>query len=100
MFWKGVISITLATVFMGVGCTSGDEQKSIFNPYKNETTGETTRDCSSLEPENPYSSGSGHYAGYEWGENGKTCSGNSASFREGCNTYEEQEQEYENCVDG
>ncbi len=30
-----------------------------------------TKDCSSLEPENPYNEGSGHYAGFEWGESGK-----------------------------
>lgn len=37
---------------------------------------------------NPYSQGSGHYAGYEWAERtGRACSGNSTSFIEGCEEY-------------
>jgi|SRR3989338_2574814 len=57
-------------------------------------------DCSSLEPENPYSIGSGHYAGYEWAENrgGGYCSGNSNSFVEGCEEYDQQETAYDACV--
>lgn len=40
------------------------------------------------EIENPYSEGSGHYAGYEWAERtGGDCSGNSQSFNEGCEEY-------------
>jgi len=41
--------------------------------------------------ENPYSSGSGHYAGYEWAQKtGGNCSGNSQSFNEGCAEYYNQ----------
>jgi hypothetical protein len=55
-----------------------------------------TRACT--EPENPYSQGSGHYAGYEWAErHGGNCNGRSQSFNEGCEEYEEQEAEYEEC---
>jgi hypothetical protein len=41
------------------------------------------------EPENPYSEGTGHYAGYEWAEkhDGAACDGNSQSFNEGCAEY-------------
>lgn len=40
---------------------------------------------------NPYSEGSGHYAGYEWAEKtGGSCSGNSTSFIEGCEEYYRQ----------
>ena len=40
---------------------------------------------------NPYSSGSGHYAGYEWAERtGGSCSGYSQSFNEGCEEYYNQ----------
>ncbi len=53
-------------------------------------------DCS--EPENPYDYGSGHYAGWEWGENGNYCSGNSNSFVEGCEEYEYAESAYEECL--
>lgn len=40
---------------------------------------------------NPYSEGTGHYAGYEWAERtGGDCNGNSQSFNEGCEEYYEQ----------
>ncbi len=40
---------------------------------------------------NPYSSGTGHYAGYEWAERtGGACDGKSASFNEGCEEYYRQ----------
>lgn len=50
------------------------------------------------EPENPYSLGSGHYAGYQWGEEGNGCGGRSASFIEGCEEYERQEADYYSCM--
>ena len=51
-----------------------------------------------VEPENPYSQGTGHYAGYEWAEeHGGNCNGNSTSFNEGCDEYEQQEADYEEC---
>ncbi len=56
----------------------------------------SSRDC--IEPENPYSNGTGHYAGYEWGESGKSCGGNSNSFIEGCEEYELQKESYKNCL--
>ena len=56
------------------------------------------QDCSTLEPENPYSAGSGHYAGFEWGENGNSCGGNSTSFIDGCEEYLRQEDAYNSCV--
>jgi hypothetical protein len=51
------------------------------------------------EPENPYDEGSGHYAGYEWAQSSGsgTCGGNSQSFIEGCEEYESQEAEYQEC---
>lgn len=43
---------------------------------------------------NPYDSDSGHGAGYDWAERtGGDCSGNSASFNEGCEEYYRQIQE-------
>ncbi|MFH1533340.1 MAG: hypothetical protein ABID64_00195 [Nitrospirota bacterium] len=41
---------------------------------------------------NPYSSGTGHYAGYEWAKDKEisdpdNCGGNSQSFIEGCRAY-------------
>lgn len=50
------------------------------------------------EPENPYDEGTGHYAGYEWAEtHGGSCNGRSQSFNEGCEEYEQQESEYQEC---
>jgi hypothetical protein len=50
------------------------------------------------EPENPYAKGTGHYAGYEWAEeHGGNCTARSSSFNEGCEEYEEQEAQYEDC---
>jgi hypothetical protein len=61
---------------------------------------EETQDCSELEPDNPYSYGSGHYAGFEWAENNGNgyCSGNSSSFIEGCEEYLRLEELYNDCV--
>ena len=58
----------------------------------------TVKDCSFIEPENPYDQGSGHYAGYEWGARGNNCSGNSRSFIEGCEEYVNQDANYERCI--
>jgi hypothetical protein len=51
------------------------------------------------EPENPYDEGTGHYAGYEWAEQNSpsACGGRSQSFIEGCEEYQQQESEYEDC---
>jgi hypothetical protein len=51
------------------------------------------------EPSNPYTEGTGHYAGYEWAEQKGTgtCDGKSQSFNEGCEEYEQQEEEYSEC---
>ena len=59
---------------------------------------EAKKDCSSLEPHNPYDEGTGHYAGFDWGAKGKSCGGNSTSFVEGCEEYEAQEEAYDACV--
>ncbi|MCK5016178.1 MAG: hypothetical protein KAS32_03820 [Candidatus Peribacteraceae bacterium] len=40
---------------------------------------------------NPYSDGTGHFAGYEWAERtGGSCNGNSTSFNEGCEEFYSQ----------
>jgi hypothetical protein len=55
-------------------------------------------DCSRLKPNNPYEEGSGHYAGFKWGEEGKSCGGNSTSFIEGCHAFEAQQAAYVACL--
>jgi len=69
------------------------------SPGGDEQTG-TSRDCGKLEPENPYPTGSGHHAGFEWAEeNGpSSCDGNSPSFNEGCEEYQRQVAAYETCL--
>lgn len=57
----------------------------------------TTTEC--REPENPYDQGSGHYAGFEWAEehDPASCDGNSQSFIEGCEEFQEQHAVFEEC---
>lgn len=51
----------------------------------------TNEDGEEIEIGNPYSSGTGHYAGYEWAEEtGGSCTGKSESFNEGCEEYYRQ----------
>ena len=84
-----ILSFSLA----GIGCSSNT---SSGDP---EVVG-SARDCDELEPENPYSPGSGHYAGFEWAEQHEpaVCGGNSSSFIEGCQAYQEQTAAYESCL--
>jgi hypothetical protein len=51
------------------------------------------------EPVNPYTEGTGHHAGYEWAESegSGTCNGSSQSFNEGCEEYETQVDEHDEC---
>jgi len=72
---------------LGSGCGSGSHPKE-----------EEKHAQACVEPENPYSEGTGHYAGYKWAEeNGGNCNTHSPSFNEGCEEYEEQEARYEDC---
>lgn len=50
-------------------------------------------------PSNPYSEGTGHYAGYEWAEKNSptSCGGNSQSFTNGCQEYLDQNDSYAAC---
>ena len=69
-----------------VGCNNGSKNNSM-----------NVNSCA--EPQNPYSDGTGHYAGYNWAqENGEECDGNSESFIEGCEEYYEQQDQYNSCL--
>ena len=86
-------TISLACVLL-LGCGSDKESEKPETQSKN-------RAANCTEPENPYSQGTGHYAGYEWAEErGGACNGNSPSFNEGCEEYKNQEAEYEECESG
>ena len=70
------ISIALVTLLL-TACGS-----SSYSDYENEESDYVG---------NPYSRGTGHYAGFEWAERtGGSCGGNSSSFIEGCEEYYRQ----------
>ena len=76
------------SMFFAAGCSS----------TKSDDKEEKEQAASRVEPENPYAHGSGHYAGYEWAEShGGDCNGRSPSFNEGCEEYEQQESDYQEC---
>ena len=74
---KKALFLSLLFVFILTSCKSNTTTINYTDtPYK------------SADPVNPYDSGSGHYAGFEWaGETGGNCDGNSDSFNEGCEEY-------------
>ena len=85
--------LTVAGFLLLAGC------KSTAPSDSSDSNGESASAASCTEPENPYDEGSGHYAGYEWAERtgSGTCGGNSQSFIEGCEEYQRQESDYEDC---
>lgn len=87
------LQLTIAGLMLSVGCRSSTPSTA------SDDNGEAASAQTCTEPENPYEEGSGHYAGYEWAQNNGTgiCGGNSQSFTEGCEEYESQEDEYEDC---
>jgi hypothetical protein len=82
------VLIFVASLFL-VGCNSNSANGN------QESSG--AAEC--VEPQNPYDEGSGHHAGYEWAEEKDSgiCGGNSQAFIEGCEEYQRQESEYEDC---
>ncbi len=109
--WTLIKSLVILAVFIGVIGLGGwglfavggwvfgsNDNDYVMQEHPNYASYEESRDCSDLEPENPYDYDSGHYAGFEWGENGNYCSGNSDSFVEGCEEYEVQDEAYTACL--
>ncbi|MCD4812312.1 hypothetical protein K8S19_01255 [bacterium] len=88
------ITILLITVVLSIPLFSCSNDT---NNYRKNNSVNSTINC--IEPQNPYSEGSGHYAGFEWAkENGGECDGNSDSFNEGCEVYYKQLKEYNDCI--
>ena len=85
-----LLGFTPSGLFVLGGCGSSESSK------KDEEGGAVSV-CT--EPENPYSEGTGHYAGYEWAERHRSgpCNTSFLSFNEGCEEYENQESEYQGC---
>jgi hypothetical protein len=74
----------LFLIAIGLFLLSGCSSRSSENSFRAENE-------QTIEIENPYSPGTGHYAGYEWAERtGGDCNGNSNSFNEGCEEYYRQ----------
>lgn len=93
----GIIIIGL--LIWGAYAYFGDskEKTAVMQEHPNYESYKETKDCLALEPNNTYEEGSGHYAGFQWGEEGNTCDGNSDSFIQGCEDYESQEAAYSAC---
>jgi hypothetical protein len=87
-------NFVMVVMIMGLLLIPGCTPSKSLESKQDDKTG---RQCN--EPENPYSEGTGHYAGYEWAESRGlgVCNGSSQSFNEGCEEYETQESEYEEC---
>jgi hypothetical protein len=85
-----VFAFTFSGVFLLAGCSPS-------KPSTDDSEAEAARSCP--EPGNPYTEGTGHYAGYEWAEsNGSaSCSGSSQSFNEGCEEQQAQESQHQEC---
>lgn len=78
------LSTSILTLLLLTSCGTGSSYES-DEGYESEYREEYQ------EIGNPYSPGTGHYAGYEWAERtGGYCDGNSQSFNEGCETYHDQ----------
>jgi hypothetical protein len=103
-FWETAVGIAFIALIwwggssvwnwaFGDSGSSSDYENSYSQPN---SFFDSSGDCN--EPENPYDEGSGHYAGWQWGEEGNYCSGNSSSFVEGCEDYEYVESKYEDCM--
>jgi len=93
---SGVVSliIMVAVIWFFTSLFNDEDEVDVYNQPSSMFN--SKEDC--IEPENPYNYGTGHYAGYEWGENGNYCSGNSSSFIEGCEEYESQEEAFSACI--
>lgn len=90
-----LLPLAVACSMLMVGCKPSSPSES----SSSDSGVTSTNPCT--EPENPYDEGSGHYAGFEWAERtgAGTCGGNSQSFIEGCEEYQRQQAEYEECED-
>jgi hypothetical protein len=101
-FWEIAVGIALIALLWWGGSSVWNWAFSNSNSdYENSYSQPTSvfhSDDDCVEPENPYRYGSGHYAGWQWGEEGNYCSGNSNSFVEGCDEYQAAEERFEQCL--
>lgn len=82
------LSLFVGVAFL-IGCNSS---------ASDDSSTQNNGDKVCVEPENPYSYGTAEYKGYEWAEeHGRSCNASSTEFTEGCEEYDNQEAEYEEC---
>ena len=85
------LSLFTGIVFL-TSCTSSSSTQSASS------SSDESQKSVCIEPENPYSQGTAEYKGYEWAEeHGRSCNVSSTEFTEGCEEYDSQEAEYEEC---
>ena len=84
----------LGGIMLTVGCRTSESS----NSSESSRQGPSAKECT--EPENPYDEGSGHFAGFDWAQNNGsgTCDGHSQSFDEGCEEYERQKTDFDECI--
>ena len=90
-----ILSLVGVLVLIGAGCSTTQINQSLYT-----RAATIDIDCNELKPKNFYSSGTGHYAGWDWAEraNPGLCTGNSSSFIEGCENYQKQLGSYLSCT--
>ena len=96
-------SIIIVLFVCGGIASFSNKQKDTPSSYNSDCSLSDTKndkDCSILEPNDPYNDGSGHFAGFEWAqENGASgCDGNSDSFNDVCEEYLRQYNAYDECL--
>jgi hypothetical protein len=86
-----IILLPFAEISFLASCSSSSSQSS-------DGSSDESKDSVCTEPENPFSDGTAKYKGYEWAEeHGRSCNVSSSEFTEGCEEYDSQEAEYEEC---
>ena len=99
---KGNSTVTVILWIVGIYLaysyfSSNSKQEEVYQQSPGYSDYKKTKDCSNLEPQNPYDYDSGHYKGFQWGEKGNSCGGNSDSFIEGCGEFERQSNIFTQC---
>lgn len=86
---KFLILAAALNIFVGCSCSRNSDDVS-----KHSSSSDSSEYS---DKENPYEEGSGHSAGYEWAQEHEveSCGGNSESFREGCEEYQNQKSSEE-----
>lgn len=100
--WWGVIIGAAILWSIGAFLFGGKDDEDYTPPpvsgsYHSSYSSSDYEESEEFEPDNPYSYGSGHSAGFEWAEENDvdSCGGNSDSFVEGCEEYLSQKEESE-----